>query len=51
LDEAVRAFVAAAKAHGTLEEVMEECGYQRRGDDWIAPALVSAEDRLLTTVG
>ena len=51
VDEAVRAFIAAAKQHGTLEEVMEECGYRREGDDWVAPELVSAEDRLLTTVG
>jgi predicted RNase H-like HicB family nuclease len=49
LDEAVRGFVVAAAKHGTLQEVMEESGYERRGDNWIAPTLVADEERLLST--
>jgi hypothetical protein len=48
VDEAVRGFLAAAAKHGTLQEVMEECGYERRGDDWVAPTLVADEERLLS---
>jgi len=49
VDEAVRGFVIAAAKHGTLQEVMEECGYERQGQDWVAPKLVADEERLLTT--
>ena len=49
LDEAVRGFVVAAVRHGTLQEVMEEIGYERQGDDWVAPTLVADEERLLST--
>ena len=47
LDEAVRGFLAAAAKHGTLQEVMEECGYERRGEDWVTPTLLADEERLL----
>jgi len=36
VDEAVRAFLLTAADAGTLEEVLEECGYERRGDHWYA---------------
>ncbi len=42
LDEAVRLFLDTAAAHGTLDEVLEEAGYQKhsteswRGPEWIA---------------
>ena len=48
LDEAVRGFVIAASKHGTLPEVMEESGYERQGEDWVAPKLVADEERLLS---
>ncbi len=49
LDEAVRGFLAAAARHGTLDEVLEESGYERHGDNWTAPRLVADEERQLTT--
>ena len=48
LDEAVRGFVTAAARQGTLQEVMEESGYERQGEDWVAPKLVADEEHLLT---
>ncbi len=47
LDEAVRAFIATAAKNGTLREAMEECGYEERGDDWIAPTVLSTHNRRL----
>ena len=43
LEEAVALFVKTASAHGTLSEVLEECGYKRVNDDWRAPTLLSVE--------
>ena len=43
LEEAVAVFVKTASAHGTLSEVLEECGYTRVNDDWRAPTLLSSE--------
>ena len=43
LEEAVALFVRTASAHGTLTEVLEECGYKRVNDDWRAPTLLSSE--------
>jgi hypothetical protein len=47
LDEAVRAFLLTAADAGTLEEVLEECGYERRGDAWVSPDFVALERREL----
>jgi hypothetical protein len=46
LDEAVRAFVTAAARQGTLQEVLEESGYERQGEDRVAPELVADEEHL-----
>ena len=43
LEEAVALFVKTASAHGTLSDVLEECGYTRVNDDWRAPTLLSSE--------
>jgi hypothetical protein len=43
LDEAVRAFLLTAADAGTLEDVLEECGYERRGDTWVGPDFVALE--------
>ena len=43
LDEAVRLFVEDAVASGTLESILEECGYTRSNDSWQAPPLLAAE--------
>lgn len=41
LDEAIRLFLETATDMGTLELVLEEAGYERRGDRWESPAWVS----------
>jgi predicted RNase H-like HicB family nuclease len=41
--EAVRAFLLTAQDEGTLEEVLEECGYERRGDRWVCPDFIAFE--------
>jgi predicted RNase H-like HicB family nuclease len=43
LDEAVRAFLLTASDIGTLEQVLEESGYERQGDRWVCPAFVAVE--------
>ena len=43
LAEAVDLFLKTASAHGTLVEVLEECGYVRQGDEWRAPRLLLSE--------
>ena len=43
LSEAVALFVKTASEHGTLTEVLEECGYVQHDDEWRAPELVLSE--------
>jgi len=43
LDEAVRAFLLTAADTSTLEQVLEDCGYERRGDRWFSPDFVALE--------
>ena len=43
LDEAVRAFLLTAADAGTLEQVLEESGYERHGDQWLSPNFVALE--------
>ena len=43
VDEAVHLFLQTALEVGTLEEILEECGYERQGDRWVSPSLVSVE--------
>jgi predicted RNase H-like HicB family nuclease len=45
-DEAVRVFIAAAAAHGTLEEVLEDAGYRRESEVWRSPDWLGIEQRL-----
>jgi predicted RNase H-like HicB family nuclease len=47
LREAVELFIATAREQGSLEEVLEECGYARTGDDWAAPQVVTEQLDLL----
>ncbi len=46
VDEAVRLFIATASAHGTLDEVLEDSGYQRETEKWRSPAWLGIEQRL-----
>jgi predicted RNase H-like HicB family nuclease len=48
LNEAVTLFLRSAADRGTLSEVLEECGYTRRGDHWTLPAPVSSEPAQIT---
>jgi predicted RNase H-like HicB family nuclease len=43
LSEAVALFFKTVSAHGTLVDVLEECGYRRVNDEWRAPTLLSSE--------
>jgi len=43
LTEAVDLFLKTASAHGTLVEILEECGYVRQGNEWRAPKLLLSE--------
>jgi len=43
--DAVRGFLATSADRGTLDEILEEAGYQPDGDGWRAPEFVSM-DRL-----
>jgi hypothetical protein len=43
LDEAVHLFLITATDMGTLEEILEECGYEFRQGDWVSPSWVAIE--------
>jgi hypothetical protein len=47
LDEAVRVFLLTAVDAGTLDDVLEECGYTRRDNAWVSPEFVSLERHTL----
>ena len=48
--DAVRGFLEAAEAQGTLTDILEEAGYRKEGDDWCAPEFVSV-DRMAVGLG
>lgn len=41
--DAVEGFIEACEEMGTLEDVLEESGFVRHGQNWIPPTLVSTE--------
>lgn len=45
LDEAVHLFLVTAADHGTLEEILEEAGYDRRQGNWVSPSWIAIERR------
>ena len=45
LDEAVHLFLVTAADMGTLEDVLEESGYELRQGSWVSPAWVAIERR------
>ncbi|MGB9457613.1 MAG: hypothetical protein WCB12_16305 [Bryobacteraceae bacterium] len=47
--DAVRGFLATSAEMGTLDEILEEAGYEPEGDGWRAPEFVSV-DRLTMNV-
>lgn len=50
LDEAVHLFLVTAAERGTLDEVLEEAGYEHHDESWYSPAWVSFE-RHSTAIG
>jgi predicted RNase H-like HicB family nuclease len=47
LREAVGLFISTARNQGTLDDVLEECGYTSEGDKWVAPKVVTQQLDLL----
>ena len=47
LREALGLFIATARDHGTLDDVLEESGYISEGDKWVAPKVVTQQQDLL----
>jgi|SRR5579884_1036829 len=47
--DAVRGFLETSADRGTLDEILQEAGYQREGDAWRAPEFVSV-DRLTMSI-
>jgi hypothetical protein len=43
LTEAVRLFLSTAKEAGTLDELLEECGYERNAEGWRSPTVLAVE--------
>ncbi len=43
LDEAVRLFLLTAADSGTLDEILQETGYEFRQGSWVSPFWVSIE--------
>jgi hypothetical protein len=41
--DAVAGFIETCEEMGTLEEVLEESGFVKQGDNWIPPVLLSTE--------
>jgi predicted RNase H-like HicB family nuclease len=47
--DAVRGFLATSASMGTLDEILQEAGYEREGEKWRAPEFVSV-DRLTMSI-
>jgi predicted RNase H-like HicB family nuclease len=45
LDEAVHLFLVTAAEMGTLDEILQESGYEFRQGGWVSPAWVAIERR------
>ena len=43
LDEAVHLFLVTAAEMGTIEEILEEAGYEQANQTWIGPSWVAIE--------
>jgi|SRR2546422_4165083 len=43
IKDAVRGFLEAAEDKGTLDEILEEAGYERVGNEWKAPEFVGLD--------
>ncbi len=43
IKDAVRGFLEAAEDKGTLDEILEEAGYEHVGNEWKAPVFVGLD--------
>jgi predicted RNase H-like HicB family nuclease len=43
LKEAVHLFIDTVKEMGTLDEVLNECGYESKGNKWVSPPWIAIE--------
>jgi predicted RNase H-like HicB family nuclease len=43
LQEAVELFISTASEMGTLGDILEEAGYQRREGEWVSPTWIAVE--------
>ena len=48
IKDAVRGFLETSEAKGTLDEILEEAGYEREGEEWKAPKFVSSDHLTMT---
>jgi predicted RNase H-like HicB family nuclease len=46
--EAVQGFLETSEEMNTLDEILEEAGYERLGDSWRAPEFVSLDRETVT---
>ena len=51
LDEAVHVFLLTAADIGTLEEVLEEAGYELKEGKWVSPSWVATEKHSIAVGG
>ena len=47
IGEAVHLFIETAKSMGTLDDILEECGYIAKPSQWISPLFVAFEKQTL----
>lgn len=45
--EAVHLFIKTAREMGTLEDILDECGYIFEKDEWISPMWIAIEKHFL----
>ena len=43
LKEAVHIFLDTLRDMGTMEEVLDECGYEISGENWVSPSWIAIE--------
>ena len=51
LDEAVQLFLKTAADMGTLDEILQESGYELKREGWVSPAWVAIERHSLKVMG
>jgi predicted RNase H-like HicB family nuclease len=47
VDEAIRCYIKTAQDAGTLDQILDECGYERRAGHWCSPDWIGVECRAI----